>query len=158
MIIEKLGRLIFTPASYSEVENIVEVFTDRKLNFCATQRFPSDIENQLRYSLLSGLILPGRQLLTGTLSGHGPQAFLLCSKGPFPHTVFLCGVWPDYRGQGIFLSLAESLLCLCQKREQITFYSHPAMSVANRQLSKLAFYRREVNHTCLIYRADGRKA
>lgn len=139
MISKTLGKLNFTPATPKDLDEIANAFTDTKLNPYPSQRFSHDVEKMMRSILLSGLLDPNRKLLIAHDSKRKPVAFIILGGNEKSVFLFLSGVWPAWRGKGIFRHIIESLIITLPKNGMITILSHPEHQIANRQLEKVGY-------------------
>lgn len=135
---DKILGLQFAPANADERTLIVSDFTDIRLNPFRAQRFPSCIEQRLDMMLDSGEKDFDKQLLIARHDAD-PVVFILCSAWETPPVLHLAGVWPTWRGHGVFSALAESLITQCHPDEAATVHIRHEMYIAIRQLKKLGY-------------------
>lgn len=140
----------------SDIESITKAFLCRRRNFFTSQRFPPDIENNLHALLLRALLSPDLQLTIARTEYEEPVFFAIGAPSGHPVAVHLAGVWPEWRGRGIFSSFAEGLMNNMAENEAVNVYSHPQMTIANRQLERLGFRTIRIEDRLQVFQAGGR--
>lgn len=120
------------------MDKIVRDFTSTVLNPFQPQRFPPEVEAYLRAALFSGIISPGRLLTEYVIPDGETVAFTLTECSDFRGvTVLLAGVWPAFRGRGVFRDIIENIAL--QAKAPVAVLCHPDMSIAIRQIGKLGY-------------------
>lgn len=136
----------------TDLNKIIISFTDSKTLPFPSQRFPSSIENQLPALLMSGLLSAERELLIYYGKNSNYIAFTLCETKPENTVVILlAGVWPEFRGKGVFRQIIERSLLRYREHHMIVMCG-PDMEIAERQLKRLGFSKMPNRPAGLIYR------
>lgn len=135
----------------ADLDKIINAFTDSETLPFPSQRFPSIIEKQLPMLLMSGLLSAERELLIYCCKNGSHVAFTLCEAKPDNTLIIiLAGVWPNFRGRGVFRQIIEKNI-IRHRGNHIIVMCGPDMHIAQRQLRRLGFGKIPNQTTGFIY-------
>ncbi|MDR6352544.1 hypothetical protein [Pantoea sp. SORGH_AS_0659] len=141
----------FIEATCNDIDSIVWAFTNRNLVPYPSQRFPSDVEADLKVRLMHAFTSTEQQLLLARSHNDEPYMFMACSVSLNPFILYLAGVWPEWRGNDIFSRMMEILRISSGPINGCEIHLHPEMHVARRVISKVGFTEKSENSDSLIF-------
>ncbi|MHC2599050.1 GNAT superfamily N-acetyltransferase [Kluyvera sp. 1366] len=140
----------FEEATRDDIDFIVCAFTSRISTPYPSQRFPSDVEGDLEVRLMHAFNSTEQQLLLARSNNGESYMFMACSLRLDPFTLYMAGVWPEWRGKGIFSRMMEILRVSSGPINGCEIHLHPEMHVARRIISKVGFTVKSEDNDILI--------